>query len=53
MNYSEKDVVIEQGERIAQLEVSSYEQIQWKNVEIMDSTERGTGGFGSTGVKAL
>ena len=53
MNYSEKDVIIEQGERIAQLVVLLYEQIQWKNVEIMDSTERGTGGFGSTGVKAL
>ena len=53
MNYSEKDVIIAQGERIAQLVMLSYEQIQWKNVEIMDSTERGTGGFGSTGVKAL
>ncbi|MGA0444920.1 MAG: dUTP diphosphatase, partial [Flavobacteriaceae bacterium] len=40
---------IQPGERIAQLVLSQYQQIQWDEVETLPSTERGEGGFGSTG----
>jgi dUTP pyrophosphatase len=40
---------IQPGERIAQLVIAHYETVQWKLVESLDETERGSGGFGSTG----
>jgi dUTP pyrophosphatase len=42
--------VVERGDRIAQLVVQRVEQVQWQEVEQLDSTERDTFGFGSTGV---
>jgi dUTP pyrophosphatase len=42
--------VIERGDRIAQLVVQRVEHVEWQEVEVLDSTERDTFGFGSTGV---
>ncbi len=50
-NLSNEDVIIKDGERIAQMVISKHETIQWNEVEILDETERGSGGFGSTGTK--
>ena len=50
-NASKEDFVIEPGERIAQMVIAKYEQISWEQVEILDETERGAGGYGHTGVK--
>ena len=49
INLSDDIVVIYPGERIAQMVVAKYEKISWKEVTTLDSTERGSGGFGSTG----
>ena len=49
VNLSNDDFTIQPGERIAQLVLSEYQQIQWDEVETLPSTERGEGGFGSTG----
>ncbi len=51
INLSNEDFVIENGERIAQLVFSSVEQAQWLEVETLSETDRGEGGFGSTGIK--
>ena len=50
VNISNQDVLIEHGERIAQMVISRYEQAQWEEVEVLSETDRGSGGFGSTGV---
>jgi dUTP pyrophosphatase len=49
VNLSNEPFVINPGERIAQMVVARYEKIEWDEVEVLDETERGTGGFGSTG----
>jgi dUTP pyrophosphatase len=49
VNLSNDDFTIQPGERIAQLVLSKYQQFQWDVVEILPSSERGEGGFGSTG----
>ena len=49
VNLSNEPFTIESGERIAQMIVARYEQIEWQAVEELGSTERGAGGFGSTG----
>ena len=51
INLSNEDFVIENGERIAQLVFAKVEQAQWLEVETLSDTNRGEGGFGSTGVK--
>lgn len=51
VNLSDIPFVIEPGERIAQLVVAKHEHVEWSEVEVLDETERGEGGFGSTGVK--
>ena len=51
INLSNEDFIIENGERIAQLVVSKHERAHWEEVEILEETLRGEGGFGSTGVK--
>jgi dUTP pyrophosphatase len=51
VNLSEDEFVIENGERVAQLVIAKHEQAQWIEVENLDETDRGAGGFGSTGVK--
>jgi dUTP pyrophosphatase len=50
-NFGKEDFVIERGDRIAQLVIAQYEHIAWDEVEQLDETDRGDGGFGSTGVK--
>ena len=49
VNLSNEPFTIESGERIAQMIVARYEQIEWQAVEVLGETERGAGGFGSTG----
>ena len=51
VNLSNKAVTIQPGDRIAQLVFAKFEQVQWKSTEKLSTTERGTGGFGSTGKK--
>lgn len=50
VNLSDTDFVIEDGERIAQMVIARHEQVQWDDVEQLDDTERGAGGFGHTGI---
>ena len=51
VNLSSEEFVIEDGERIAQMVIAKHEQANWIEVETLKETERGVGGFGSTGVK--
>ena len=51
VNLSQEDFVINPGERIAQMVVAKHEQIDFEIVDELDETERGTGGYGHTGVK--
>ena len=49
INLSDEPFTIEPGERIAQMVVARHEQVEWEPVDALDETERGAGGFGSTG----
>ena len=49
VNLSNTPFTLEAGERIAQMIVARYEQVEWQAVEELGATERGAGGFGSTG----
>jgi dUTP pyrophosphatase len=49
VNLGEEDVTIRRGDRIAQLLISPVVQAQWAEVDSLDETARGAGGFGSTG----
>ena len=51
VNLSNEDFVVEDGERVAQMVIAKHEQPSWEEVEELIETERGAGGFGSTGVK--
>lgn len=51
INLSNETFVVEDGERIAQLVFAEVAQAEWTQVEELTETDRGTGGFGSTGVK--
>lgn len=51
VNISSEPFTIEPGERIAQMVVARHEKVEWDEVEVLDETVRGAGGFGSTGVK--
>ncbi|MFK7002665.1 deoxyuridine 5'-triphosphate nucleotidohydrolase [Flavobacterium covae] len=51
VNLSNDFFEIEDGERIAQLVIAKHERIFWQPVEILSDTNRGKGGFGSTGLK--
>jgi dUTP pyrophosphatase len=50
INLSSEDFVVESGDRIAQMVIASHEQAQWVQVNQLNETERGEGGFGHTGV---
>ncbi|MCD4681850.1 MAG: dUTP diphosphatase [Bacteroidales bacterium] len=50
-NISNEDFVIKDGERIAQMVISRHEQAEWVQVNKLEETKRGAGGFGSTGTK--
>lgn len=49
LNTSNEDFVVEPGMRIAQMLITKYEKITWNEVDELDETARGTGGYGSTG----
>ncbi len=51
VNLSDENFTIENGERVAQLVIAKHERAAWQQVKILTDTQRGTGGFGSTGVK--
>lgn len=51
VNLSKEDFKIENGERVAQLVIAKHERAAWQQVDVLGETERGVGGFGSTGVK--
>ncbi len=49
VNLSNEDFIVNNGERIAQLVIAKHERVEWNEVLELDDTERGSGGFGSTG----
>lgn len=51
VNLSDTDFIVADGERVAQMVVARHEQGEWVEVEELDATERGAGGYGHTGVK--
>lgn len=51
VNLSNQSFTVENGERIAQLVIAKHERAQWEEVQELSETTRGTGGFGSTGLK--
>ena len=51
INLSSKKFLIEDGERIAQLVLASHNQASWEPVESLETSDRGTDGFGSTGIQ--
>lgn len=51
INLSDKDFVVNDGERIAQMVIAHYEKAVFVEVSELDATERGEGGYGHTGVK--
>ena len=50
VNLSNDEYTINDGDRIAQMIISKHEHIQWNEVDVLDETSRGAGGFGSTGI---
>ena len=50
MNLGDEDFIVNPGDRIAQAILNKVEQIEWEEVESLDETERGQGGFNSTGI---
>ena len=51
INHGQEPFEIQNGERIAQMIVAKYERIHWETAVELNSTERGAGGYGSTGIK--
>ncbi|MCK0178747.1 dUTP diphosphatase [Flavobacteriaceae bacterium S0862] len=51
VNLSNEDFTINNGERIAQLVIAKHERAEWEELQVLTETERGEGGFGSTGTK--
>lgn len=51
VNLSDQPFEVVPGERIAQMVIARHEQVEWEPVDELDATERGAGGFGSTGKK--
>ena len=49
INFSDEDFIVKDGERICQMVISKHEKAEWINVENLEKTERGHGGFGHTG----
>ena len=50
VNLSNEEFEVNDGERVAHLVIAKHERVTWKEVEVLNETERGSGGFGSTGV---
>ena len=51
INHSDKPFTVNDGERICQMVIAPYTRVGWTQVESLDETERGAGGFGHSGVK--
>ena len=51
VNLSSEPFVVNDGERICQMVIASYQHVEWEPVEVLTETERGEGGFGHTGKK--
>ena len=51
VNLSEDEFIVENGERIAQMVIAKHERVEWEEVQSLGVTERGSGGFGSTGTE--
>ena len=51
INLSDRDVVINNGDRICQMVVSRFEKVEWNESDRLSLSERGSGGFGHTGIK--
>lgn len=51
INLSSEEFIVEDGERIAQMIIAKHEKITWENTKNLADTSRGSGGFGSTGLK--
>ena len=51
INLSDEVFAVENGDRIAQMVIARYEQVQWNAVADLDATERGEGGFGHSAIK--
>ena len=51
INLADQPFLINDGERIAQMVIARHEQAEWEQVDVLDETERGAGGFGHSGVK--
>jgi hypothetical protein len=51
VNLGQEAFTVEHGERIAQMVIAQHEQVQWQEVETLEETVRGAGGFGHTGVE--
>jgi len=49
VNLSNEPFIVNDGERVAQLVIAKHETITWNEVEVLSETDRGAGGFGSTG----
>lgn len=49
VNLSNEEFTVENGERVAQMVIARHEHISWQEVEVLEETSRGVGGFGSTG----
>jgi dUTP pyrophosphatase len=50
INLSDQEFIVNSGDRIAQMVVARHEQVRWEQVEELNETTRGAGGFGHTGV---
>lgn len=50
VNLSNEDFTVNDGERVAQMVIAKHERAEWKLVSKLDETDRGSGGFGSTGM---
>ena len=49
INLSNQEVVVNHGDRIAQMVIAKHETVSWEKVEVLSQTQRGEGGFGHTG----
>lgn len=50
INFSDTDFVVSHGDRVAQMIISKHEQVIWQNADTLTDTDRGTGGYGHTGI---
>jgi len=51
INHGLNEFIVNPGDRIAQAVLNKFERIEWKQVDTLENTARGEGGFGSTGIK--